>query len=60
MAAFKERLKKWGHPVTLKELGVDRDQLPAIAQNAFDFKLPALVKEMTIADMEAILDAVYE
>jgi len=60
VAVFRSRLKQWGHPVTLKELGVEKERLGAISENALAFKLPALVKEMKVEDMELILKAAYQ
>jgi alcohol dehydrogenase YqhD (iron-dependent ADH family) len=60
VAQFRNRLKKWGHPTTLLELGVDAATIPAIAENAFAFGLPALVQPLSVIEMQEILMRAYK
>jgi len=57
---FKNQIKAWGHPTTLKELGVKEEQIRNIAQNALEFGLPTIVKKLGTDEMEEILRAAWK
>lgn len=53
--AFREKIHSWGNAVTLRELGVLEEQIPAIAANAVEFGLTGMVKVLSDEDIRAIL-----
>jgi|GEM_PF-2696201 len=58
VAAFCKKIQSWGNPVTLRELGLQEDQIPAIAANAVEFGLTGMVKVLSDDDIQAILRSV--
>lgn len=60
IARFRAKIRDWGHPVTLKELGIHSDMIPAIATNAYQFGLPSIVKQLSEVDYLNILKNVEE
>jgi hypothetical protein len=52
---FREKIHNWGNPVTLWELGILEEQIPAIAANAVEFGLTGMVKVLSEEDIRAIL-----
>lgn len=53
--AWKAKLREWGHPTTLAELGVDMARMDDIVQSAVGFGRMGVVKKLTAQDFEAIL-----
>ncbi len=53
--AFRAKIRTWGNPVTLRELGVLDEQIPSIAANAVEFGLTGMVKMLSDEDIRAIL-----
>ncbi len=55
VAAFREKIHSWRNPTTLRELGVEVDQIPVIVANIVDSGLTGLVKVLSEEDIRAIL-----
>ena len=55
VAIFREKIRSWGNPTTLLELGIEVDQIPAIAANTVESGLTGLVKVLSEEDIRAIL-----
>ncbi len=51
--------KSWGAPVTLAEIGVGRDEIPAIARSAASVGSIGLIRSLTARDIENILNLAY-
>ncbi len=60
VARYRAKIRSWGGAVTLKELGIVREQLDEIATNAHAVGIPGTVKELTLADLRAILESCYQ
>lgn len=52
---FREKIRSWGNPITLRELGIEEEQIPAIAANAVEFGLTGVVRVLSDEDIRAIL-----
>jgi alcohol dehydrogenase YqhD (iron-dependent ADH family) len=55
VSAMKAKLKEWGAPTTLAELGVKRPQIRDIAVNTVEFGLTGAVKQLTEDDIVNLL-----
>jgi len=51
--------KRWGLPISLRELNLEKSEIPAIAQNATQLGKLGTVKELTQEDVEKILEIAY-
>jgi len=58
--AYRNKLRSWQAPVTLKELGIQKQELKEIAQLAYDVGNHGVVKRLELADFERILESAYE
>ena len=58
ISRFRTKIRDWGHPVNLKELGIHSDMFPAIAKNAYQLGLPSIVKSLSEEDYLNILKSV--
>lgn len=56
---MRARIKKWGNPVSLKDLGVKKEDLTAIADKAVEVGKLGAVKELGRKDVLAILKKAY-
>jgi hypothetical protein len=52
---FRSRLKKWGAPVCLSDLGIDKQEIKAISRNAALQAPLGNLKKLGLKDIEAIL-----
>lgn len=57
--AMKKKLKSWGAPVTLKELGVDKSRIELIADLAYNSGLRGTVKPLDKKDILNILFSAF-
>ncbi|MCX5973724.1 MAG: iron-containing alcohol dehydrogenase [Coprothermobacterota bacterium] len=55
-ARMRSCLQRWGAATRLRELGVDREQIPAMAASIPPSRRKTKLKEMALADLEAILN----
>lgn len=56
---LKSTYKRWGLPISLRELNLEKSEIPAIAQNATQLGKLGTVKELTQEDVEKILEIAY-
>lgn len=56
---LKSTYKRWGLPTSLRELNLEKSEIPAIAQNATQLGKLGTVKELTQEDVEKILEIAY-
>ena len=56
---LKSTYKRWGLPISLRELNLEKSEIPAIAQNATQLGKLGTVKELTQEDVEKILEMAY-
>lgn len=56
---LKSTYKRWGLPISLRELNLEKSEIPAIAQNATQLGKLGTVKELTQEDVEKILQIAY-
>lgn len=56
---LKSTYKRWGLPISLRELDLEKAEIPAIAQNATQLGKLGTVKELTQEDVEKILQIAY-
>jgi len=56
---LKSTYKRWGLPISLRELNLEKSEIPAIAQNATQLGKLGTVKELTQEDVEKILQMAY-
>ena len=56
---LKSTSKRWGLPISLRELNLEKSEIPAIAQNATQLGKLGTVKELTQEDVEKILEIAY-
>jgi len=56
---MRERIKKWGNPVSLREFGVKKEDLGAIADKAIEVGKLGALKELGRAEVLAILKKAY-
>lgn len=59
VAAFRARLKSWGAPTTLRELGVPEDRVDDIAANAFLGGMTGAVRRLDLDDYKRILHSAW-
>ena len=55
VAAMREKYHSWKAPTTIDELGIDKSQISAIADNTIDFGLTGSLKSLKKMDIIAIL-----
>ena len=55
VSAMKGKIREWGSPTTLAELGVKRSQIREIAVNAVEFGLTGVLKQLTEDDIVDLL-----
>ncbi|MBP8983450.1 MAG: iron-containing alcohol dehydrogenase [Coprothermobacter sp.] len=56
---LKSTYKRWGLPISLRELNLEKSEIPAIAQNATQLGKLGTVKELAQEDVEKILEIAY-
>jgi len=56
---LKSTYKRWGLPISLRELNLEKSEIPTIAQNATQLGKLGTVKELTQEDVEKILEIAY-
>lgn len=56
---MKAKYKEWGAPVSLRDLNIDKSEIPAIAANAAQAGNPGNLKSLSAADIEKILEIAY-
>jgi len=59
VAAMKAKLRQWGHPTSLRELGVSESQIPQIAANAAQIGQIGNFKKLDEADIAEVLRLAY-
>jgi hypothetical protein len=53
--AMRRKIRCWGHPVTLGELGIGRDQYPAVVNNVLASGMNGALRKLGKRDLEEIL-----
>lgn len=58
--ALREKIKQWGNPVTIEDLGIEKSQIDEIADKVMESRLTGSAKELTKEDVVRILELATE